>query len=116
MVITDDIRLDCGNDHWRDSALLEKRGAGLMENVEKLSRYFSALIRAEYTDAELSEVNRRNAQSDMGCATHDFRDANAFMYGAWCALNFAEPDLAQDSTVDTINQAWNTSRAAQFKN
>jgi len=101
---------------WQECLTFVRESENHWLDVEKLSRYFSALIRAEYTDDELSEVNRRNAQSDMGCATHDFRDANAYMYGAFCALMFRESNSESDTDVGMMNQAWDMSRAAQFRN
>lgn len=83
----------------------------------KLASYFAALVSAEFDSAKLQEVNRRNKLRDYAgaCATHDFIDANSLMYGAWCALYFAPPDLAHDDSVsDTMGQAWQIARNAGF--
>lgn len=83
----------------------------------KLAAYFSALIRAEYTAEELAEVQRRNATAAYAgaCATHDFRDANAYMFGAWAALHFEAPRLSDDATVEAMNQAWEIARSKGFQ-
>ena len=83
-----------------------------------LSRIFSALVRATFTPAELSEINRRNLTPAYAgaCATHDFCDSNALMYGAFCALKFREPDPGSESDTEAMNRAWDESRLAGFAN
>lgn len=85
-----------------------------MDDGNKLAQYFAALIRAEYTPDELAEVIKRNrANPGQGCATHDFRDANAYMFGAWAAMHFAEPDFSE-SCIELINRAWDIAREKEF--
>lgn len=94
---------------------LQSNGGNMAGDVIRLSRYFSALIRAEYSESELVEVNARNRKNpDQGCATHDFRDANAYMYGAFCALFFTEPDAGEELDSALMNAAWDLSRATGF--
>lgn len=87
-----------------------------MTDVEKLARYFAALIRAEYSADELAEVIRRNATPHYvgSCATHDFRDSNAYMFGAWSAMHFESPDLTSESTIRTMGMAWDIARESGF--
>jgi hypothetical protein len=84
--------------------------------MSTLPRYFSALVRAAFTDDELAEINETNAASpNMGCATHDYMDANALMYGAWAALYFEPPDVSQEHVCEKINAAWDEAREAGFQ-
>jgi hypothetical protein len=87
-----------------------------ISDAARLAAYFSALVRAELSPVELAEVRRRNASPDYAaaCATHDFRDANALMFGAYAALAFEAPDPADESTADIMNQAWDLARARGF--
>lgn len=86
-------------------------------DVERLSRYFSALIRAEYTESELQEVIRKNRAAgyhESSCATHDYRDSNAYMYGAFCALFFREAESDSEHDAALINFAWKLSQRSDF--
>lgn len=87
-----------------------------MDDANKLARYFAALIRVEYTPDELAEVNRRNATPAYAgsCATHDFRDANAYMFGAFAALWFETPDAGNPDHSTLINRAWDIAREKEF--
>ena len=88
-------------------------------DIQTLAKYFSALIRAEFTKEELETVNRRNRDPGYtdymaGCATHDFRDSNAYIYGAYCALYFQEPDLNSEVDCQRINHAWTLAKETGF--
>lgn len=87
-----------------------------MNDVTKLSRFFAALVRAAFTADELAEVNRLNSLPERAgsCATHDFTDANALIYGAFCALMFREPDAGDEDDADLMNEAWDAARASGF--
>ena len=82
----------------------------------QLARCFAALVRATFTPDDIDTVNGRNAHPDYAgaCATHDFCDANALMYGAWCALAFETPDMSDAETADAMNAAWNIAKRAGF--
>lgn len=87
-----------------------------LSDILKLARYFSALIRAEYSRDEFAEVIRLNRTPEYigACATHDFRDANAYMYGAFAALYFREIDFESDKDNALTNAAWDIARATGF--
>lgn len=88
-----------------------------MTDIEKVARYFSALVRAEFDTETLAEIVATNAASDNHtCATQDYIDANCLMYGAFCAHFFREPDVSSDADTDIWNQAWNMAKKAQFQN
>ena len=114
----DPVKLD-SSDNW---AAIRETVVFLLSNakdVVKLSRYFSALIRAEYTETELREVIERNKTplyQSGACATHDFRDANAFMFGAFAALFFRQMDFESADEMQLHNLAWELSRQAGFGN
>lgn len=85
------------------------------QDVVKLARYFAALIRAEYTPEELSEVIATNREKPEFESLHDYRDANAYMYGAYCALFFEQPDCGSDHDTALMNHAWNIARQSEYK-
>lgn len=88
--------------------------------MNTLARYFSALVTAHFDSDTLAEINRRNATPDYvcACATHDFTDANALMWGAWGALHFEAPDLSTadsaQAVADEMGRAWDAAKAAGF--
>lgn len=84
--------------------------------VTDLARNFAALVACNLTAETVAEINRRNATPAYACAcaTHDFMDANALMYGAWCALMFEEPAVDDESIAAVWNAAWDAAKAAQF--
>lgn len=106
------------SDDWNSTRQFAEFLRDNIGDILQLSRYFSALIRAEYTESELQEANARNrsAAYTAACASHDFRDSNSYMYGAFCALYFAEPDLNSESDCGKMNAAWDISRAMGFGN
>lgn len=85
-------------------------------DVVTLARYFSALIRAELSADEIAQVRERNRTAAYAgaCATHDFRDANAYMFGAFAALRFEAPDISDEAANDLMDQAWDLARAQEF--
>lgn len=87
-----------------------------LDYANKLSQYFSALCRAEFSADTLAQINRLNATPEyqFACATHDFTDSNALIFGAFCALFFRVPDFTSDSDLALINRAWDLSRANGF--
>lgn len=87
-----------------------------LEDTTTLARYFAALIREALSPYELAAVVLRNARPEYSrcCATHDFIDPNACMYGAFCALRFAPPDVASEADAALMNAAWTLARSANF--
>ncbi len=87
-----------------------------MSDTKRLARYFAALISVEFTQSELQEVNRLNALPEYRhvCATHNFRDANAYMYGAFAALFFRPMECESESDCTICNDAWKLARNAGF--
>jgi hypothetical protein len=87
-----------------------------LSDVLRLARYFAALIRAEYTSEEFAEVIRLNRMPKQTgtCATHEFRDANAYMYGAFAALYFRTIEFESEKDIALINAAWTIAKATGF--
>lgn len=84
-----------------------------MDDIKQLARNFAALINANLNQHEISEINAINSKNPDFCASHDYMDSNALMYGAFGALFFREPDYFASDT-DLMNKAWNIAKLAQF--
>lgn len=103
------------SDDWQETRKAAEFIRANMGDIQTLARYFAALIRAEYTAEELQEVIRRNrANPSKGCATHDFRDSNAYMFGAFAALFFDCPDPSNSDHAGIMNAAWDIARQSGF--
>ena len=85
-------------------------------DARKLARYFSALLNAALSPAKMSAIVKANAnRSDGTCATHDYTDSNAMMYGAFCALYFREPDPASEADANLMDEAWTIAKVNGFQ-
>ncbi len=107
------------SDDWQETRKAVEFLRKNINDIQTLAKYFAAIIRAEYTKEELETVNRRNRDPGYtdymsACATHDFRDSNAYIYGAYCALYFKEPDLSSEDDCQRMNHAWTLAKETGF--
>jgi hypothetical protein len=74
---------------------------------EAIGNEFAALLANLLTQVELTEVKRRNGLgTSIGCASHDFCDANMVMLPAFEVICECEFDLHNDDHVALFNLAW----------
>lgn len=72
-----------------------------------LADRFAGLLRDALTDAQWAEMRDRNARSALGCASHDYCDANQLMLMA----AGVDDDDCEELPTDLINSAWDIARA-----
>ncbi len=86
--------------------------------VETLALEFSQGLRSHITEEQMAEVIRRNrAEASPGiCHSHDFCDANMFLYDVFMkyGMNPVE-EGGLDRWGDLWDRAWNMAKAAEFK-
>ena len=88
----------------------------------KLAKRFSAIVQATFTDEEMAEVIRLNAEeTDDCCHTHDFCDANMLMLTAYAEVFCMTEDEVMDKMVEEnskvighMNAAWTLAKSANF--
>jgi hypothetical protein len=93
------------------------------QEIEKLAKKFSELLRSDHTAEEMEEVIEKNrehkANGDNGiCATHDICDANMVMLDAFKSVTGREPSFLTDSENEADmplwNKAWELAKANEF--
>ena len=86
--------------------------------VETLAREFSQGLRSYINEEQMAEVVRRNrAEASPGiCHSHDFCDANMFLYDVFMkyGMNPVE-EGGMDRWGDLWDRAWNMAKASEFK-
>jgi hypothetical protein len=92
----------------------QKRANEFDVKVRRLARYFAALVRESFDPHTMATIIKTNMEKPDCCATGDHMDSNALMYGAYCALMFAEPDAGNETDANLMNGAWDIAKAAHF--
>ena len=86
--------------------------------VETLALEFSQGLHSYLSDEQMAEVVRRNrAELSPGiCHSHDFCDANMFLYDVFMkyGMNPVE-EGGMDRWGELWDRAWNMAKAAEFK-
>ncbi len=87
--------------------------------AELISKAFSRLVRKELR-ADLKEIRRLNKEEyeEGVCATHDFCDANELMHDAFVSVMGEfhwEPEAALQADSQLWSEAWNLSKANEFR-
>jgi hypothetical protein len=84
--------------------------------VPRITDEYVAILKSWLTDAELIEVNRRNAlnEYDGCCATHDFCDSNEAMNEAFKIVVGRDIDCDSGSDCTLCNDAWDLAKARKF--
>jgi hypothetical protein len=80
--------------------------------VPEIARRFALDYRENVTSEAYEETRYRNAQPDyrLGCATHDFLDANECMAFAFEATMGRPADPSESSDTKLWNDAWDLAR------
>ena len=87
------------------------------ENKMKLAKEFSAIIKRDLTEEQLSSVirtNREENHSNGCCATHDFLDANMSMDEAFQNVFKREYDFESDEDTAIENHSWAIAKKNHF--
>lgn len=82
-----------------------------------VSNKFSKLINESFSKKELKETIAKNktAEYENCCATQDYCDANMIMDEAFTQVIGHEIDLQNDEDLQIWNEAWDLSKASDFK-
>ena len=86
-----------------------------------LAKRFAEKVQATYTNEEMVEVIKLNAEETNPdvCHTHDFYDANELMLIAYlevhCLPLDSDIDFSSVELADEWNLAWNIAKAANFE-
>lgn len=86
--------------------------------VETLAFEFSQGLHSYITEEKMAEVVRRNrAEASPGiCHSHDFCDANMFLYDVFTKYGMNPVDEGGlDRWGDLWDRAWNMAKANEFK-
>lgn len=77
--------------------------------VAQLADRFAATLRAWLTPAQWAAMVEANGRPRLGCASHDYCDANMAMDQAFRDLGLGallDVEEMADATVDLFNAAW----------
>ena len=92
-------------------------------NLAELAMRFIVELADDIGDDKLEEVRRRNAAngddkpSGVGCASHDFCDANMVMHAAYAYVSGVPADsiaIGDQIVMDQMGKAWDMAQAAHF--
>lgn len=90
----------------------------MIPSVETLAYEFSQGLRSYLTPEQMVEIVRRNSvEIEAGiCHSHDFCDANMFLYDAFMKYGMDPADVGGiDRWGDLWNSAWNKAKSVGFR-